>query len=57
MMTWQEFEHEKDTLHGEINRMCVSDNITEIKCMCQCAKVALDKICAYSVDRVGNTNN
>ena len=30
MMTWQEFEHEKDTLHGEINRMCVSDNITEI---------------------------
>ncbi len=29
--------------------MCVSDDINEIECMCQYAKVAIDKICSYNL--------
>lgn len=51
-MDRQEFEIEKDMLKGNITRICISDDIKEIKSMRDWAVRRLDDIVEYRIKQL-----
>ncbi len=51
-MTRQEIINEADMLKGNINRMCVTDNIEELKRMYEVAKKRIDEIYLHNEKRL-----
>ena len=48
----EEMLGEVDMLRGNINRICVSDNVEEISQMYHCALMRLEELMKYNVRRV-----
>lgn len=53
LKTRQEAFNESDLLEGEINRMFVSDDKREVQTMYNFARVRLEQIFLYNLDRIG----
>lgn len=53
-MTRKEMNIEYDNLKGNINRMCVTDNLSEMIDMYEYAQKRLDKIYQYNKNRLLN---
>lgn len=56
-MTQQEMNIEYDSLKGNINRMCVTDNLSEMIDMYEYAQERLDKIYQYNKNRLLDKEN
>ena len=56
-MTIKEMNYEYDSLIGNINRMCVTDDLSEMIDMYEYAEKRLDKIYQYNKDRLLNILN
>ena len=56
-MTQQEMNIEYDSLKGNINRMCVTDSLSEMLDMYEYAQKRLDKIYQYNKDRLLDKEN
>ena len=56
-MTQQEMNVEYDSLIGNINRMCVTDSLSEMIDMYEYAQKRLDKIYQYNKNRLLNKEN
>lgn len=56
-MTQQEMNIEYDSLIGNINRMCITDNLSEMLDMYEYAQKRLDKIYQYNKDRLLGKEN
>ena len=51
-MTQQELYNEVDMLEGNINRMCVTDDIKELCNMIEYARVRIERIYQYNKERL-----
>lgn len=56
-MTQQEMNYEYDSLIGNINRMCVTDDLSEMIDMYEYAQERIDKIYQYNKDRLLGKEN
>lgn len=56
-MTQQEMNYEYDSLIGNINRMCVTDDLSEMIDMYEYAQKRIDKIYQYNKDRLLGKEN
>ena len=56
-MTQQEMNIQYDSLIGNINRMCVTDNLSEMIDMYEYAQKRLDKIYQYNKNRLLDKEN
>ena len=56
-MTQQEMNIQYDSLKGNINRMCVTDNLSEMIDMYEYAQKRLDKIYQYNKNRLLDKEN
>lgn len=56
-MTQQEMNIQYDSLIGNINRMCVTDNLSEMIDMYEYAQKRLDKIYQYNKNRLLGKEN
>lgn len=50
--SYNELTYEIDMLRGNINRICVTDNVEEIERMYKFAKLRLDEIYNYNLSRI-----
>ncbi|GHV41302.1 hypothetical protein FACS189490_07920 [Clostridia bacterium] len=55
-MNYNEFRNEVDALQGNINRMCVTNNLHELVSMRDWADRRIDKIYSFLADRIDLSN-